>query len=152
MLSTAERRWLAALLAAMIPRAELEEAQPRGGRLTGPAPLPGLAELGADRHLDELLRAAPPMLALGLRVATWTLTFGPAFFIGRLARFEALDADARDLVLCRASHSRLWLVRQLVLVLQLAACFVYFAAPAARERFPGARHVPPDGRVGGEGA
>lgn len=115
-----ERRWLARLLEAMVPAH-------RG--------LGGFAALPDDervRAADLFERAAPPLLALGVRAATWALTLSPLVLVGRFATFGGLDEDTRDTLLARAMKSPSYLVRQLVLTLKLVACFEYLESPAVR--------------------
>ncbi|MCK6549094.1 hypothetical protein L6R52_24840 [Myxococcota bacterium] len=116
-----ERRWLEALLAAMIP--------PSAAR-------PGLAALDLDQFLDALFTAAPPLLRFGVRAATWALTLGPPVFLGRISTFGGLSEEERDRMLVRVATSRSYLARQLAITLKLVASFGYLRAPEVRATFP----------------
>lgn len=122
-----ERRWLDALLAAMIP--------PSAAR-------PGLGDLDLAPFHAELGAAAPPLLRLGVRTATWVLTFAPPLLVGRLTLFGGLSPADRDRLLVRAYGSRSFLLRQLALTVKLAASFGYFRDPRARALFPGGAPTP----------
>jgi hypothetical protein len=115
--SAPERRCRDALFAAMIP---------------GHGALPPLAALDLAPFWDELDRAAPLLLRLGLRGIVWALTLLPIFVIGAPRTFLALDPDARARFLARASVSPVYLVRQMVLTLKTLACMAYLRDPAPR--------------------
>jgi hypothetical protein len=116
-----ERRWLAALCAALVPA-------DAAGRL------PGLAAVDTARFWTACARAAPPLLRFGLRASVWVLTLWPLVALGRPALLHRLSPARRDLVLARAAASRSWLVRQMVATVKLLACFAYFADPGVRAR------------------
>ena len=114
-----ERRWRDALFAALIP----------GDLAQG---LPPLAELDLAPFWAELDGAAPPLLQLGLRASTLTLTMLPAAILGVPRPFPALDAAQQDLFLQRAAQSPIFLVRQMVLTLKTLACMAYLRDPRVR--------------------
>ena len=93
--------------------------------------LPPLGSLDLSPFWEEIGRAAPPLLRLGLRGIVWALTLLPAAY-GHPRPFPALDEAARESVLARAAASRLYLVRQMVLTLKTLACMAYFRDPAVR--------------------
>lgn len=121
--SERERRWRDALLAAMIPASALDSEQP------------GLEAVDTEPFWNEMERAAPPLLRLGLRFAVWVLTWAPLLLIGRAHSFRRLAGPEQDRVLERAASSRFYLLRQLVMMLKAMACFAYFRVPTARRRF-----------------
>ncbi len=109
-----ERRWQQALFAALIPGVP-------GGRL------PPIRTLDLAAFWTRYEGAAPFMLRIGLRLAVAALTWMPLCRYGR--PFHRLDADRQDAFLARQNSSRLYIVRQLVTVVKLIACFAYFRDP-----------------------
>ena len=104
-----ERRWRDALLAAMIPA-------------TGA--MPTISVLQLDDFWSRFSRLTPLTLRLAFRFAIVVLTFLPIF--GKARTFSRLNTDERDQFLNRVLNSRLFLIRQLVMVVKQVACFAYF--------------------------
>lgn len=126
-----ERRWLMALLAAVAPEGAL----------------PGVASVDGRAVFTAMGAHAPPLLPWGLRAAAWALTFlGPLVWLGRPRTFGALAPDDRDRMIRRAGASRVYLLRQLVLVLKLVASFILLCDPDLRRRLDPALA---DGHPGG---
>ena len=112
-----ERRWLLRIFDAIYP------ANAAGGLRLGAAdvPLEGL--------LLDLQRSAPFDFMLGLRASAWVVTlFGP-LLIGRPRPFGALSRDARAEVLEGLAHHRLYLVRELPMLLKMVASLGYVGVP-----------------------
>jgi len=123
--TTTELRWRSTLLGAMIP----------GEQLAG---LPGLAAIEQQPFWALFEQAAPPLVRLGLRAAVWVLTcWAPLLLLGRLRLFGSLAPADADELLLRAARSRSYLLRQLVTLLKVLACFAYFHDPEVRQRVEG---------------
>jgi hypothetical protein len=105
-LTPIERRWGALALEAIFPRS----ADARYAERT--------AEADPDRDLDELLRAAPAMTALGIRAAIVMYGLAPLVLLRRLATFDALTEDERIELAARLSRSPVYLVRQMSMLLK----------------------------------
>ena len=120
-----ERRWRHDLMAALIPASEA------GDR-------PGLGARDLEPFWARVAAPGPPLLGLGVRAAVWMLTLGAPLLVGRLRLFGSLDAETRDRLLERARTHRLGLFRQLVMALEMMACFAYFGDRAVR------RSIDPD--------
>lgn len=114
-LTLLERHWRDALLAAMIPPSE-------AGRL------PGLGALDLTPFWLTYREAAPPLLRIGFRLAVLALTWLPVMLHGR--PFHRLPPDDQDRFLTRMAVSRSYVLRQLVTVVKLIACFAYGFDPA----------------------
>jgi hypothetical protein len=117
-----ERRWLAAIFAAVLPASD----DPR-------FPL-GAPELGVERYIDHLMRSAPRGFALGLRVCTWLLQLAPLLVYRRLVGFAGLDAPARSELLERLTRSDAYLIRELPMLFKTAACLGLCGLPALQRR------------------
>jgi len=91
-------------------------ADPRGG-------LPGLASVDLAAFWSKYQASAPRLLRAGFRLAVIALTWLPLARHGR--PFHRLPADARDAFLTTSAASRSYLLRQLVTVVKLIACFGY---------------------------
>jgi hypothetical protein len=107
-----ERAMRDALFAAMIP------GDPASG-------LPPVGEIDLTAFWDELGRAAPLLLRLGLRATVWALAVLPVVVLRVPRTFVGLDEDGRQRFLERAAASGSFLVRQMVLTLKTVACLAY---------------------------
>ncbi len=96
-----ERAFLDTLLESVLP----------GSRL-GPG-------TGDPAFWDELERAAPPLLLMGLRIDAWVL----GSWLG------LLSPSRRDRCLTHLARSRFHLVRQLVLTAKLVVALAHFVGP-----------------------
>ena len=111
-----EKRWLLRILDAILPAG----ADPR---------LPGARELPLRGLIDDLDAAAPWTMRFALRAATWIVTWlGPAL-TGRPRTFGMLDVAERGRVLDELSRSRVYLIRELPLLLKMVGCLGYAALP-----------------------
>jgi len=107
-----ERDLRDALFAAMLP------GDPASG-------LPPIAEIDLTAFWDDLGRAAPLLLRLGLRATVWALAVLPVVVLRVPRSFAGLDAEARQRFLERAAASGSFLLRQMVLTLKTVACLAY---------------------------
>lgn len=112
-----EDRWLRALLLATIPPS---------------AATPGLVAVNLATFQTRLDRAAPPLLRLGLRAATWILTWLPLLLPTFFRPFFGLSDDDRDRFLTLMAASDVFLLRQLAATVKVIACFALFADTDAR--------------------
>ncbi len=116
-----ERRWAAAVL---------EGFAPVGG--AGLAPAEGEADyLGA---MEQMMRASTRKAAFGLRVALWIAALAPVWLLGKLHTLGSMSREGRAEILARLLAHRVFLVRELTLLLKLSACMALFARPSLRER------------------
>ncbi|MBI5524984.1 MAG: hypothetical protein HY897_01475 [Deltaproteobacteria bacterium] len=115
-----EMRWRDALLGAMLP---------------GDGDRPGFDDIDLREFWAIYDTHAPPLVRIGLRAATWFLTFLPLFVSGCRKPFFRLDADRRDRFLRAASSSRFYLVRQLMMTVKTFAAFGYFSNGVVRGLF-----------------
>ncbi len=106
-----ERRWLAALLAAMLPARR---------------DWPGLGELELAPFWETFSKSAPLTLRFGLRTTVWVLGLSPFFLLRRPRTVSGLSDEERDRLVALAASSRLSLLREVVMTLKLVACFAYF--------------------------
>lgn len=119
-----ERVWLHQLLAAMVPPGERH------------AGLLDTAQI--DAFLPLFCAAAPPLVGNGLRASVWGLTLLPMIWPGFWRPLPLLRVERRDAFLVAADASRFFLLRQMVLVVKLAACMTLCSDPATRGRLDGA--------------
>ena len=112
-----ERRWLLRIFDAVYPR------QTPGG------PASGAADVPLEGLITDLGSHAPFDFMLGLRAATWVVTlFGP-LLVGRLRRFGSLPVSERGEVLEGLAHSRLYLLREIPMLLKMVASLGYVGMP-----------------------
>jgi hypothetical protein len=112
-----ERRWLTALVCAVLP--------PPGGHADDPE---ALAE-----PLERLRRGMPPLQRLALRFAVWLVSLLAPLGEGRLPPFTRLDDGARDRALGRLAASDNFVVREMVVLIKLAAALARELDPAFRD-------------------
>ena len=106
-----ERRWLRVLLSTIVP---------------GNADWPGFDQVATERFTAQWQVAAPGMARFGLRLAVWLLQFVAPWLSGRFMPLSCQSGEIRERILADAEHSRLYLLRQLVLVAKTIACMAYF--------------------------
>ena len=116
-----ERRWAQALL---------ESFAPVGG--PGLAPLPG--EVDYLGTFGALVRRARPRAAWGLRVAVWLAALAPLWLWGRLRTVTGLSRAARTALLEELLAHRSFPVRELALLLKLAAAMALLGTSSVRAR------------------
>lgn len=118
-----ETEWLESILAASLPPAPAEDQ-------------PGFGEVDLGDFWEEYFRKVPLHFRLGLRMATWVVTFWPLVTFRAAGTFHGLDEEGRDEVLRSIEHSRFFVVRQVAFVLKTTIGFGYFRMPEMQRRFP----------------
>jgi hypothetical protein len=119
-----ERSWARCVLSTMFPSG----AQPG---------LSGADVVDGGASLDEVCRAVPGRVALGLRVAVWIVALAPVFVIFRLRTLVGLDAKSRERVVLALLSSKVYFVRQLTLLLKAFGALIFVAAPGVRAQIVG---------------
>lgn len=121
MLTPTERRWVGALLEALLPAG----ADPR-------LPL-GARDVEMVGRLEAMLAANPPHAAWGTRMAVALLQVLPPFLTGDLAMFRALPPRKREEVLKRCAESPVYVLREVFALVKTMALMVYFDDPRTVE-------------------
>jgi hypothetical protein len=116
-----ERRWLMALIEAMIP-----PLPPRDDK----AAVPAIDPVSATRGVEVLLGGMPGLQRLALRFAVWLVSWVGPLFIGQLPTFRRLSSGDRDRVLVRMGGSDNFVIREMVVLLKLVAGLVRELDPA----------------------
>lgn len=94
----------------------------------------------ADGEVDYLaglarfMGAASEKAKLGIRFAFFLAVTTPLWIGGRFRGFSTLSSRERSELLDAMSRHRIFLVRELCLLLKLIACMAIFRAPGTRER------------------
>ncbi|MBT3220783.1 MAG: hypothetical protein HN348_16995 [Proteobacteria bacterium] len=114
-MTSRERQWRDALLAAMIPA-------------TGA--MPTISVLDLDDFWIRFRSLTPLTLRFAFRFAVMVLNLLP--IVTKRRTFLRLSSDDRDQFLNRVLNSRLFVFRQLALVVKQVACFAYFQDPMVR--------------------
>jgi hypothetical protein len=116
-----ERRWVSQLLGAFAPT---------GG--PGLAPLPN--EVDYVTAFTRMLRHATPLAAIGMRAALWMAALAPLWLWGRLSTVSKLAGERRSELLRQLLSHRAFAVRELTLLLKLAATMALLGTPSVRAR------------------
>jgi hypothetical protein len=116
-----ERRWLLAVLAAILPAG----AHPRLSL--------GARDLPLGRFVDDLLLRAPLLAVIGLRASLWVVTLAP-LARGRLRLFPALAPDEQIALLDALSRSPVHLLREVPVLLKTLACLGYCGMPEVQRQ------------------
>jgi hypothetical protein len=116
-----ERRWAVHLLAGFAPS-------------NGPGLAPRRGEVDYDGVLARMMREATPIAALGLRAAIWLCALAPLWLWGKLATVSKLAADRHPEMLRELLAHRLFVVRELTMLLKLCAAMALLGAPSVRQR------------------
>mgnify|MGYP003973168473 CR=1 FL=1 len=106
--------------------------------------LPGIADADLDAFLDIYARQAHPMMRFGVYMAAIAFIFVlPIVTIYVPLPVFLMPAAWRDAHARRAATHRLYLVRQVMLLLKLAGGYCWGADPEVRRRL-GLRELRPD--------
>lgn len=84
--------------------------------------------------LARFMGAASEKAKLGIRLAFFLAVTTPFWIGGRVRGFASLSATERSELLDAMSRHRVFLVRELCLLLKLIACMAIFRAPSTRAR------------------
>ena len=116
-----ERRWASALLAGFTPPSE-----------TGLSPLPN--EVDYVGTLQRMLRGSRPAARFALRAAVWIAALAPLWLWGRLVSITTLPITRRAALLGELLRHRNFVVRELALMLKLAAAMALMGTETVRAR------------------
>jgi len=115
-----ERRWLLRIFDAIYPAGTVD-----GLRL-------GASDVPLEGLLEDMVKRAPFDFVLGLRAGAWVVTlFGP-LLAGRLRSFAGLSVTERGEVLESLAHSRLYLLREIPMLLKMVASLGYLGVPSVQ--------------------
>ncbi|MFO8055722.1 MAG: hypothetical protein R6V10_00305 [bacterium] len=115
----AEEKWLRSELLALIPS-------------EGDIPL-SANDTGAADIFRDMLEHLPALTGLSLHAAVVFVEFaGPLFGLKKTGRFSRLSEDQKIECLSALSSSRLYLARQMVMLLKMIACLGWGADPRVR--------------------
>lgn len=115
----AEERWLRSELLALIPS-------------EGDIPL-SAEDAGAVDIFRDMLEHLPVITGMSLHAAVVFVEFaGPLFGLKKTGRFSRLVDDQKTACLSALSSSRLYLARQMVMLLKMIACLGWGADPRVR--------------------
>jgi hypothetical protein len=116
-----ERRWARSLLSGFAP-------------VGGPGLAPLRDEVDYEGVLVRMMREATPLAALGLRAAVWVGALAPLWLWGKLSTISKLAHERRpDLLRALLGH-RVFVVRELALLLKLCAAMALLGTPSVRMR------------------
>lgn len=98
-------------------------------------PAPWSQDLGARVALGArvFLRYLPPVLGRGFFLLVHTLDLAPIWRLRGLYRLRDMERDAADALLQRLSHSRLKLLRLMVMAARAAVLSVYYDQPEVHD-------------------
>src|SRR5438132_9890943 len=103
-------------------------------------PLSG-ANTRFDAFYAEFDRTVTPRLRTAFRLAVWAALWISPLLIGRLPPLTRLEPPARERALGAMARSRVYLLRQLLMLLKLVVGFCYGAEPEVRAAI-GYPHTP----------
>lgn len=109
-------------------RAVLDALLPPGG----PEGLPGALEAGFEEFEAGFRRDAPAKMRLAWRAALVLAAWGSPLLIGRLPPIDRLPGEEREAALEAMGKSRVYLVRQVSLLLKAVTSFGYGRTTAVR--------------------
>jgi len=88
-------------------------------------------DIGAS--LEDVCQNVPARVAVGLRIGVWLFTFAPLFMAFRFRTLAQLGAEARERVVVALLSSRVYVVRQLAILLKAFGALMFVASPGVRE-------------------
>lgn len=107
-------------------RAVLDALLPPGGEL------PGAFEAGFDQFEAKFREEASPPMRLGWRTALFVAAWVSPVLIGRLPPLDRLTGEDRERALEAMGKSRVYLMRQIFLLLKAVTSFGYGGTAAVR--------------------
>jgi hypothetical protein len=116
-----ERRWARALLAGFTPPSD-----------TGLTPLPD--EVDYEGTLQRMLRGSRPAARFALRASIWLAALAPLWLWGRMVSVAKLPLTRRAALLSELLRHRSFVVRELTLMLKLAAAMALMGTESVRAR------------------
>jgi hypothetical protein len=128
-----EKRWATHLLAGFAPT-------------NGPGLAPRRGEVDYAGVVLRMMREATPLAALGMRVAIWIAALAPLWLWGKLATVSKLAVERHPDLLRELLGHRLFVVRELTMLLKLCAAMALLGAPSVRQR-SGYDHVQASAKV-----
>lgn len=120
-----EERWAGAVLAGFAPPSESPHE-------TGLAPRDG--EVDYLVAMREMMRKGTSLSRLGFRAALFIAALSPFWMRFRFRTFVSLAPAERAEMLARLLRHRIFMVRELMLLLKLCACMALFRSDAIRAR------------------
>lgn len=119
-LTRVERRWAHLALTTIFPSG----AHPR---------VRGADVIDGGASLEEVCQRVPARVALGLRAAVWLFALAPLFVLLRPHLLQGLDIPVRERVVAALLAHRVYVIRQLALLLKAFGALMFFAAAGVRE-------------------
>ncbi len=120
-LTGVERRWASAVFDTLFPGIADEG-------------LVSITELDLFGFLDQLRETVPARVAWAVRFAIVFVALSPLFVLWRLRTLASLDQVVRERVVTELATSRVYGIRQLVLILKSMGALLYGADARVRRR------------------
>ncbi len=118
-LTTVERAWATSALTTIYPAG----AHPR---------VRGADVIDIGASLEEVLKNAPVRVAFGLRMAVWLFAFAPLYFL-RFRTLPHVDAAGRERMVLALLSSRVYVIRQLAVLLKAFGALMFIRSGGVRE-------------------
>ncbi len=125
-----ERRWAQAILECFAPPSFSGAGS--GAARDGLVPVEG--EVDYLRAFDVMCASSTAKARLGMRLAVWLFALAPIWSFVSLRTLAGFPIDRRAAFLDRLLTSKIYIVRELGLLLKLSASFALMASPAVRAR------------------
>ncbi len=93
---------------------------------------PGALEAGFEKFEEGFRRDAPFTMSLGWRAALFLAAWLSPLLIRRLPPLDRLSVDEREAALEAMGKSRVYLIRQVFLLLKAVTSFGYGSTPSVR--------------------
>ena len=122
MLLAFERRWFLTLCDAVLPSGAHDRIAI------------GAADVPLDRFVDDVFARAPFQMRLGIRAATWVLTWLPLFWRLELRPFGRLSRADQVALLDGLAGSRLYVVREIPNLIKIVACMGWAGTPEVQRQ------------------
>jgi hypothetical protein len=107
--------------------------------------LPGAADCDLEAFLVRFRREASPLVWLGVVMGAIVFHVSPVFTVLVPLPAFMLSEELADLHASRITSTRIYLVRQVVFLVKLAAGLAWGAHPEVRQRFALPPHAPDPG-------
>src|SRR5512137_739174 len=116
-----EREWAARIMDTIIPPGVVDKI-PQSA-----------SETGSVKVVEDMVKYSPFLPGFGFRAVIWLIEIlGPLVASLKPSRFSSLDPAGRELVLNKLYKSKIYLIRQLIILFKMTACFGWGMDPAVK--------------------
>lgn len=94
----------------------------------------GARDVAMGAYLDDYFASCPALSTITIRLGLFLMQILPLFFIGKLKLFKNLSKPDKEKYLERWSKNKIYLIRQLALLVKVVGAFGYCGFPEVQRQ------------------